>query len=191
MRAPALVAGLAMAAYLALRPYPDDFTSPWWIVSHTSGMLAFVALAVLADRVGGRVRPLVALGVALVLPYYGAETFGLAAGANPDLARYHPVALAMFVAGLLLVAVGGVLLGIRQRAALPLGIMMALVLPQFFLPPAGRIAFGIVFALAALWYAWRAPRTSGSRTSQAAEPGRDGRRRGIVDAVEDRRLTDQ
>lgn len=162
MRLSALVAGLAMAAYLVSRPYPDDFTSPWWIISHTLGMVAFVALAILGDRVGGRTRPLLALGAALVLPFYGAETFGLAAGADPALFRGQPVALTMFALGLVAIAAGGILLARRTAVAVPLGVLMALVLPQFWLPATGRITFGIAFLLAAAWFAWRAPNLTDS-----------------------------
>ncbi|QGF22956.1 hypothetical protein [Raineyella fluvialis] len=151
MRLSALVAGILMAAYLLMRPYPDDLTSPWWIAAHVCGIGAFIALAALADRIGGPGRPVTALGAALVLPYYGAETFGLAAGADPVATRMQPVALAMFGLGLLLVAVGGILLARRRPAAWPLGVLMALVLPQFYLPAYGRMAFGVAFLAAAIW----------------------------------------
>ncbi|WOP19194.1 hypothetical protein [Raineyella sp. LH-20] len=152
MRISALAAGLLMAAYLLLRPYPDDVASPRWIAAHVCGMAAFVALTVLADRIGGRARAVVALGTALLLPYYGAETFGLAAGADPTLTRFQPVAVTMFAAGLVLVAVGGILLALRRPAAWPLGVLMALVLPQFYLPAYGRMAFGVLFLAAAVWF---------------------------------------
>lgn len=188
MRLPALSAGLLMAVYLLVRPYPDDYASPWWIVSHVCGMGSFVALAVLADRVGGRVRPAVALGVALLLPYYGAETFGLAAGAEPDTFRMQPVAITMFFLGLLLVAVGGIMLALRRTAAWPLGVMAALVLPQFWLPAPGRMAFGMAFLAAAVWFAVRTPMPS---RSEGTDPAGDRLGGGVPDAVEDRGLAHQ
>lgn len=183
MRTAALLAGVAMAGYLLARPYPDDFASPWWIVSHTLGMVGFVALAVLGDRAGGRVRPLLTLGAALVLPYYGAETFGLAAGADPEAFRMQPVALGMFLLGLAAVAAGGLLLARRTTAAVPLGVLMALVLPQFWLPPVGRMGFGVLFLAAAVWFAVRTP-----VVSERPQPGGDGGGRTVLEPVQDRGL---
>ena len=103
-----------------------------------------------------------------MLPYYGAETFGLHALGRAALAgdqgvlqlvddiRDQPVALTMFGLGLILLAVCGLLVALAWHrrtgslAAWPLGVLMALLLPQFYLPPTGRMAYGVLYAVAAL-----------------------------------------
>lgn len=125
-------------------------------------------------------------GVVLVLPYYGAETFALhviarrydATGDDSllpliDLVREQPVAMTMFGLGLLLLAVSGVSfalawqgsefgvrLGRGRWAAWPLGLLVAVFLPQFYLPAAGRMAYGVVFFAAAVGLALAARRAS-------------------------------
>ncbi|NLT29506.1 MAG: hypothetical protein GXX86_03480 [Propionibacterium sp.] len=185
LAAPLLGTGILMAGYLLARPYGDAaggdtpaaaeaFASTWWVISHLCGMLAIATFARLAARVhdllstvGTRVaRTLGLAGMALVLPYYGLETFGLQAAGRAALAgdlsalelvtemRDHPVAMTLFGVGLGLLAVTGILLAIgwqRHRgdwAAWPLAVMMTLLLPQFFLPPTGRMAYGVLYAVA-------------------------------------------
>lgn len=121
-------------------------------------------------------------GAVLVLPYFGAETFALSAIGRLGLTdptalslveevRGHPAALTTFGVGLVLLAVSAVSMSLAWQgaartghwtvqawAAWPLGIAAALVLPQFYLPPSGRMAFGIVFAVAALILAVSASR---------------------------------
>jgi len=194
---PTVATGVLMAAYLVLRPYGDQqeapaavaeaFASSYWIVAHVCGALALasfagltVRLADLADGSAARLaRRSGLLGAVLVLPYYGAETFGLhamgraALDGDPaaleavDGIREQPVAIVMFVAGLLLLAASGVAVAVAWQglsysarwAGWPIGLVMALVLPQFWLPPSGRVAFGVVYLLAAVVFAaaiWRA-----------------------------------
>lgn len=200
---PLIATGVAMAGYLALRPHGDHgsvldraaaeaFASPWWIVSHLCGAFALVSLARLALRVddlagglGGQVARWASLaGLVMVLPYYGAETFGLhalggaAIDGDPaalelvDDVRDQPAALGLFALGLILLAVGVVAAGLSwQRwlradgsvrahggvgafAAWPLVTLAALFAAQFYLPPAGRVAFGLLYLGAALvWVA--------------------------------------
>ncbi len=187
---PAAAAGLLMAAYLVVRPYGDAagpetaaaaeaFAAPAWIVAHACGALALASFAwfavLLARDAPGRSAATAAAagfaGVVLVLPYYGAETFGLhaigraATGGDEsvlelvDQVRNQPVAVTAFGAGLLLLAVSGVLAAVvwqrerRSVAAWPLGILVALVLPQFFLPPWGRMFFGVLCAVVGLVFA--------------------------------------
>ena len=57
----------------------------------------------------------------------------------------------------------------RDGRPVPLGISLALVLPQFFPPPTGRIAFGLVGLAGALILTWRpgvgaAPSSTGRTT---------------------------
>ena len=120
------------------------------------------------------------LGVGLTLPYYGAEDFGLNAIASQaaegqrfdllglvDAVRFSPVPATTFVLGLLLLAAGAVLAavaiwrsGVLPRAS---GVLFAvgfvLFLPQFYTPPAVRIAHGVLVAAGSIWVAlalWRA-----------------------------------
>lgn len=153
------------------------FASPWWIVAHVAGALALVGFGRLALRLADLERDWFVTrlarwaglsGVVLVLPYFGAETFALhvlgrhaAAGdtalpALVDEIRNQPVAMTLFGLGLLLLAVAGIAFALAwtryagSRAAWPLGILVALVLPQFYLPPVGRMAFGVAYLLAAV-----------------------------------------
>ena len=69
--------------------------------------------------------------------------------------------LTMFGLGLLVIAIGGVLLARHNRAAILPAIALALYLPQFFFAPEVRIAHGPVLFAGAVWWAsslTRAPR---------------------------------
>ncbi|WP_151525884.1 hypothetical protein [Serinicoccus kebangsaanensis] len=187
---PAVGSGLGMAAYLLLRPYGDAggsttaeaaaaFASVWWVVAHLCGVLALASFARLALRLADLVPGVAArisrwaslVGLVLVLPYYGAETFALhvlgrvaVAGDEATLGlvdpvRDQPAAMAVFAVGLLLLALGGLSFGLAWQRhtpsgpawlGWPVGVLVALVLPQFFLPPVGRMTFGVLYALAAL-----------------------------------------
>lgn len=175
------------------------FASPWWIASHVFGLLALASYAWLAVRVSNLATGAIAaiarwsglMGAVLALPYYGAETFGLhAVGARAlagdpaalelvDPIRNQPVAITMFGLGLLSLAASGITtalawqrsgLGNPAWAAWPLGLGIALVLPQFFLPPAGRIAFGIAYAIAAAVLVMALIRRSARAEAHAAHP---------------------
>jgi hypothetical protein len=120
------------------------------------------------------------LGVGLTLPYYGAEDFGLNAIARKaaegqqfdlltliDTVRFSPVPITMFGLGLLLLAAGAVVTaiavwrsGVLPRASgILFAVGFALFLPQFFGPPAVRIAHGVLLAAGSVWLAlalWQA-----------------------------------
>jgi hypothetical protein len=170
------LAGALFVVYPALRPYTSEtglvgamaFGSDRWVLAHLAGMFAFGCLAtgscLLTRRTLDRVGTV--LGVGLILPYYGAETFGLHAigraavqhgAANltavADAVRYHPAAISMFGAGWILLAAAAVAVarvlwtrGIRAGAIL-IGAGMVLYLPQFFAPPWLRIAHGVVLGV--------------------------------------------
>ncbi|GEM_PF-988645 len=198
--APAIGAGVFMAAYLLTRPYGDKtvgatpaetaaaFASPWWVAAHVFGMLAlasFARLALRASPMGRRTAAAVGrttglVGVVIVLPYFGAETFALhavgqrAVAGDPGVLelvtpiREQPVAMAMFGLGLVLLGVSGIavaraLIPVLGRAAWPLGVLMALLLPQFFLPPTARMLFGLAVLAAAMVVARAAWSASGAR----------------------------
>lgn len=207
---PAVGTGVLMAAYLLLRPYGDHgsstspeaaaaYASNLWIVAHLAGALALAQLARLALRMDDLLDTSLTntarwsglAGAVLVLPYYGAETFGLHAIGRAGLAdpaamplvdevRNHPAALTTFGLGLVLLAASGVAAAVAWRhgvvngqlpgptwALWPLAVAVALVLPQFYLPPTGRMLFGVAYLAAALVLAAASrrpgPATSGGR----------------------------
>lgn len=178
--------GALMATYLLLRPYGDAdggetaaaaeaFASSLWIWSHLAGATSLVALAALWALIStGPIRWAAVAGAALVLPYYGAETFalhaiGIRASTQPDVlslvpaVRDNPVAMTLFGIGLIALAAAGIAAALHRRRAqdrvsrrapvagayLPLAVVAALFTPQFFLSPTGRIAYGLLFAAAA------------------------------------------
>lgn len=196
-RLAALGSGAAFAAFPLLRPWGDRsgtdralaeaLAAPAWVASHAAGMLAWVALAaaLILGRGGTRAGRLAAvtaaLGTAAVLPYYGAETFGLAGVARTALdegdlrlvapaahaIRGDAVAMTGFALGLALLAAAGVALAVAARGASPRhrGAAVAVAaglltyLPQFVTPGAVRqghgLALGAALALFALTWAKR------------------------------------
>jgi hypothetical protein len=159
---------------------PAAFTSPAWIPAHLAAVAAFALIAValfglhgaLARTGGARPARLAAAlwvaGATLVLPYYGAEAFVLPVigerivrtgdASLLELAegfRMGPWPATTFAAGLLLLAVAGVLAAVAvarsgalpRSAGIPFAVAFALYLPQFFGPPALRIAHGVLVAL--------------------------------------------
>ncbi len=114
-------------------------------------------------------------GVGLVLPYYGAETFALNAVGRQALQQNSVDLLVtltdairfgegvwLFGAGLLALAAGSILFatairrsGILPRwSGIPLALGFALFLPQFFTPPAVRIAHGLLVMVGCWLVAW-------------------------------------
>ena len=122
------------------------------------------------------------IGSGLTISYYGAEVYGLKAIGQRAVAdgdasltdvgndfRLDPTAMTVFAIGLLLVALAAVLAAIAvwrsgtlpRWSAVPLAALLATMLPQYFLPHAGRIIWGVLVAAAALWLGsalWRAAR---------------------------------
>jgi hypothetical protein len=105
------------------------------------------------------------------LPYYGAEDFGLHGAARSsvtdlvalaDEVRYGPVAATTFALGLTLLGVSAVLVAVavwrsgtlHRAAGILFGAGFALFIPQFYLPPAARIAHGILLAAGCWLLAW-------------------------------------
>jgi hypothetical protein len=132
-----------------------------------------------AERLGFAAVVTFWIGAGLTLPYYGAEDFGLnaiarkaAKGQVPDLlglvdaVRFSPVPATTFVLGLLLLGAGAVLAAVAvwrsgvlpRSSGLLFALGFALLLPQFFTPPAVRIAHGVLVAAGSIWLAlalWR------------------------------------
>lgn len=166
--------------------------SPLWVAAHLAGATAFILLSLgaLAVRDAHRGRPgggaaslglvFLGAGTGLTLLYFGAETFALhalatASDAAPealfDAVRDGAAQLTVFALGLLLLAAGGILLAVAiwrggvlpRTSALLLAAMIALYLPQFFLPAPGRIVHGVLLGIGALWLAialWRSARAA-------------------------------
>ncbi|KZF00086.1 MAG: hypothetical protein WBD41_00180 [Rhodococcus sp. (in: high G+C Gram-positive bacteria)] len=172
--------GVLFAIYPILRPYSsevgragaDAFASPLWIAAHVSAMIGFITLvlALRALNVGTVADVTTLVGVGLVLPYYGAETFALnVLGTDAldtgdytvvDLAepiRYGMTQSVMFGVGLVAIATGAVLAA--RRSACWQGWVFAagfvLFLPQFFAPPWLRIAHGLLILAGAALLAAR------------------------------------
>ncbi|WP_460667679.1 hypothetical protein [Kocuria himachalensis] len=154
------------------------FASIWWPIAHLAGAGVFVFL-VLRTVVLWRARPgsrgammsavLTGIGAFGVVLYYGMEAFALhglavvAAGQDPatvlataDALRLNNMALTVFGAGLLLVTLGVALSSARGGVRgtgwrhWVLVVAVAGILPHFFLPPGGRVVFGVVFLAACL-----------------------------------------
>ncbi len=204
------VAGGAFAAYPALRPYgPEaglagaaDFGATVWLVAHALGMLGFVALAMSLRAASVRPawpwsgRPVreaetrAWLAVALLLPYYGAEAYGLnqigryaTDHADPgvlDVAnafRFAPFEITTFTLGLfVLLLVGGRLVHgmwrtgpLGRAGGLLAGLGLMTYLPQFFGSPAVRVAHGVVLGLGLVLMAVAAARPA-QVVEHATEP---------------------
>jgi hypothetical protein len=162
-----------------------------WMVAHLSAIAGFILLplglqalyAVLRETPVGRLagRAFVAswLGIGLTLPYYGVEVFGAhviarRAVVTTDVGlldmvnefRFNPAASAIFIAGLLLLAVGMVLAavaiwrcGVLPRwSGVPAAVAFTLFIPQFFAGAEVRIAHGALITGGCAWLAaalWR------------------------------------
>ena len=190
-----VIAGACFLAYPAIRPYTDEttlagaeaFASPAWLLAHSLAIVGFILLVLGLLGLYGRLREtkveplgiaalvLTWTGVGLVLPYYGAETFGLAAVGEEALRQNSPGLLItlsdairfgegvwLFGAGLLALAAGAVLFAaaiwrsgaLPRWSGIPLALGFALFLPQFFTPPAVRIAHGLLVAIGCWLAAW-------------------------------------
>jgi hypothetical protein len=161
----------------------ESMASSAWLAAHFFAMLGFIAVGlgllalrtVITSRLATAALVVTWVGAGLTLPYYGAEDFGLHGAARSDVAdlvaladavRYSPLAATTFATGLLALAAGAILTAMavwRSRvlpasSAVLYAIGFALFIPQFYLPPAARIAHGILLAVGCLWLAaalWR------------------------------------
>lgn len=199
-------AGAAIVRIRADETGPDAaeaLASAAWLASHSLAMAAFVLLvpAVIAlhGLAQGQARVIVVLtwlGTALILPYYGAETFALAAAgeyalATGDMAvvaaieafRWAPLPMAAFGTGLILLGVAGAIL-LRSTWHGPLlvrlggvltGIGLLTYLPQFFLPLSVRTGHGVLLGaglvlLAGCLIRYGTPHASSTVVRQEATP---------------------
>lgn len=182
-----LIAGITFALYPMLRGSAPEtgligaglYARPTWLLAHCLGMVGFITASwglSAVDRPAGR---LAFGGTLLVLPYYGAEAFGLNAMgrlavqthdpsgvAAADMFRFQPVAITIFATGLLLLAAAGVRLlialrhgsGLRRIGLVITGLALVAYLPQFFIPIQGRIVHGLVLGVGLLVLAGAASR---------------------------------
>lgn len=203
------LAGVAFIVYPLLRPYvPEEglagarsFAGAGWLVAHTAAMAGFVLLALAlrswAARPPGTWRAtsvrraeLVAwLAVAFLLPYYGAEAFGLRAVGSyavehgapealsiADTFRMAPFEVTTFGVGLLLLAAVGVLLtmglwhsgGLIRLAGAATGLGLVLFLPQFFGSAGLRIGHGFLLGAGLLALGMLLSVTGGSLSVSSA-----------------------
>ena len=181
------ISGILFALYPALRPFSDEtslqgaeaFASTAWVLAHMLAVVAFILLvlgllglrAALQNKAVERLAFLALIlnwiGVGLILPYYGAEIFGLRAIGQEALTQRNAALLALadavrlgpgavvFVAGLFMLAVSAILVALvvwrsstqTRWNGLPFALGFVLYLPQFFGSQPIRVAHGLLVAL--------------------------------------------
>jgi len=163
-------------------------TSPQWLVAHYLALIGFVLLLCVLPALHNRLAPagtqcsvglgvlLSGAGVALILPTLGVELYALPAIArlfldNPAVASlvgsiYLGGATLVMILGLLLLAVGAIMLAtaIARSRSLPTwaGITFAVGLALWcpLLPPAARVADGLLIGIGGIGLAWAIRRTA-------------------------------
>lgn len=180
----------------------EAFADPRWLVAHALGMAGFILLAAglrhLARRRPGERRLRQAetrawIAAAGLGPYFGAETFALhalgeqvvssgdvAAVAVADSFRYGTIAMAFFGAGLVALALAGGQLAmwlwprgmVARTGAVLVGAGLVIYLPQFFLPPSGRVVHGLLLGSGLLLVAAVLSTRSASSGRRDAAPAR-------------------
>jgi hypothetical protein len=164
----------------------EAFASTAWILAHMLAVVAFILLALgllglhialqttAVERLAFLALVLSWIGIGLTLPYYGAEIFGLhaigqealrqhsaALLALADAVRYGP-GFVVFIVGLLLLAVGAILVAIAilqsgtlsRWSGIPFALGFVLYLPQFLGSQPIRVAHGLLVALGCIWIAF-------------------------------------
>lgn len=194
-----VVAGLLFVFYPIVRPFSSEvglqgaaaFGSTGWVVAHSFAIFGFVLMVLGLFGIflplqhtpveGLALIGLVVswIGVGLVLPFYGAEVFGLHAigqealkennGALVSLAdsvRGQP-GIWFILIGLGLLGVGVILSAIAlwrsgifvKWIGIPVAVGFALYLPQFSWPQYLRVAHGFLITIGCLLIAWNLMRT--------------------------------
>jgi hypothetical protein len=84
--------------------------------------------------------------------------------------RYNPFAVTTFAVGLLTMAAAAIMVAVKLRttAAILFAAGFALFLPQFFTPPAVRIAHGVLMIVGCVWLAWDSARREAKDPQLAA-----------------------
>jgi hypothetical protein len=186
MRIPLAAAGLLFLLYPVFRPWEDETTaagaaaamgSSAWVWSHLFAMIGFILVPIALLEIHRTAAITFWVGAGLTLPYYGAEDFGLhEIAGQPNIlelaeaVRYNPVAVTTFTLGLVTMGVAAVMVAIKLRttAAILFAAGFALFLPQFFTPPAVRIAHGGLMVVGCVWLAWESARREAKDPQLAA-----------------------
>ncbi|MGW6932434.1 hypothetical protein ACWGE0_20440 [Lentzea sp. NPDC054927] len=186
MRLTLAAAGLLFLLYPAFRPWEDETTaagaaaamgSTAWVASHLFAMIGFILVPIALLEIHRTAAITFWVGAGLTLPYYGAEDFGLhEIAGQPNIlelaeaVRYNPVAVTTFAVGLVTMGVAAVMVALKLRttAAILFAAGFALFLPQFFTPPAARIAHGVLLAVGCVWLAWESTRREAKDPQLAA-----------------------
>lgn len=182
-----VIAGVLFVAYPAVRPFSDEaglegaraFASGQWVTAHVMAIFAFTLLALglaaareqmsssAADGAPTWAMVLGWLGVGLILPFYGAETFGLRVIGREALSQGSTgimnlaaevrsgTGLYLFAVGLMLLAAAAVLLaaaiwrsGLRSRwSGLPLALGLLMYIPQYMWEQPLRVAHGALMTI--------------------------------------------
>ena len=162
------------------------FASPFWVLSHMLAVVGFILLVLgllglhsalqttPVERLVFVALVLTWIGVGFTLPYYGAEIFALHAIGQEavrqqsvalltlvDAVRFGP-AIFVFAVGLLLLAVGPILVAIAvwrsgtlsRWSGMVFALGFALYIPQFFGTQPIRVAHGVLVAVGCIWLAW-------------------------------------
>jgi hypothetical protein len=179
-------AGVLFLLYPVFRPWEDETTaagaaaamgSGAWVASHLFAMIGFILVPIALLDVHRTAAVTFWVGAGLTLPYYGAEDFGLhAMAAQPNIlelaeaVRYNPIAVTTFAVGLVTMGVAAVMVAVKLRttAAIVFAAGFALFLPQFFTPPAVRIAHGVLMIAGCVWLAWDSARREAKDPQLAA-----------------------
>jgi hypothetical protein len=161
------------------------FASTAWILAHMLAMVGFTLLMLgllglyfalrttAAEGIGFWTLVAGLLAVGLLLPFYGGEAFGLHA-IGAEALRQHSLALVglaevvrsgpeliMFLIGLLLLAVSGIMAAVAiwtsgqfpKWSGVPFALGFALYIPQFFGNQPIRLAHGLLVTVGCLWIA--------------------------------------
>lgn len=187
------IAGLLFVIYPALRPFSDEsslegaaaFASSEWLLSHIIAIFGFILLPLglwglqmlLEDSQAKRLMfqsfVLAMFGTGLILPFYGAEVFGLYAIGQEALRLQNAELMniandvrfgfgfIMIVIGLLMLAISLIMAAISiwrtgilsKTSGIPLALGMLLYLPQYMATQPLRVTHGAIMTLGCVWLA--------------------------------------
>lgn len=193
------VAGLLFVMYPAVRPFSSEtglagataFGSTAWVVAHSFAIVGFVLLVLGLFGIYLRLQPtsterlaliglfLSWIGVGLVLPFYGAEVFGLHAVGQEALKQNNGALVSIansvrgepgiwfILIGLSLLGVGVIVNAIAMWRSgifskwigIPIAVGFALYIPQYGAPQFLRVAHGLLITVGCVLIAWDLVRT--------------------------------